>query len=864
MKQFLHGSAPFLKRISILPFFLLFVFQAIATQVKFSVDMTYQINDGSFHISTDHVYLRGEFNAWDLSNPMVSEGNGVYSTTINLNANTWYEFKFFTDAGGFSNLGFEHTVGAGRENRILRINTEAAFDIGKVFFNNANLEFRKSGQYYEIYSAVADTQYVGGYAKFLDDNATRIVNVLETSMPGKVKIWIFPDRKSFMISFGNPTGPDWVGGSAFGHSDLIILSPRIYSNGNIDVTLVGHEFAHAVVDCKKNSYVHAWLNEGAACYYGGEPSAIGLRVDGQIRDLINNKYHGVKPDLSSIESYSFADNDGYPLSVSIADFIINTFGSSKFAQFIVNTDYSVLGFASKAEFQAAWHKFIDDVYLPPAVFYQLKVDMSYYISKGWFNPQSDKVYIGGPFTSWFPYLMNNEGNGFYSYTLPCLQNKPYEYKFKINTAGAANGGWEDLAGTNRMLHTSASDGTIAMVAFNNENPTLSVLCPNAGELLLAGDSTVISWKYTSIPEIKIEYSADNKASWSTISNSVPAKNMRMNWKVPDVSSNNMFIRITDIANSTTYDENDQPFLIVKANPVEGPYPADENTMLLMHFENNLHNSSAYSGDGNLLGTGSVFADSSPLDAGHSFQLDGNDCITIPYSSSLNLTGDWTLEAWVKFTSFSSDHMYLFYKPGDTDPYQSNYSLEVNPWWGNVFYGFYFAAFNNRIGIISASPSLNKWYHVAFIRDTKQSLLSLLIHDQGHNLVASNEYRYTDPGTFLNTKNLQIGTGITGCIDEVRISNVIRSFITTGIDETADSKEISVYPNPGSGSINVNPPAGVTAGKIRILDMSGRTVGTYMLTGANIQNIDVSQFNRGIYLVQLLSNETTWSKKIILK
>ncbi|MFN8134472.1 MAG: LamG-like jellyroll fold domain-containing protein [Bacteroidales bacterium] len=734
MKHFPQYKSMFSKRLLILAISALAAAQVFAVEVKFNVDMSYQINDGTFHPSTDHVYLRGAFNNWDLSNAMTSDGNGVYSTTINLASYTWYEFKFFTDASGFPNNGWEHTVGAGRDNRVITINTDAAFDIGKAYFNNANLILRKAGEYYELYCAEADTQYISSYAKYLDENVTRIVNVLETSMPGKVKIWIFPDRKSFMISYGNPTGPDWVGGSGFGHSDLIILTPRIYNNGKIDVGLIGHEFTHAVVDCKKISYVHAWLNEGAACYYGSEPSGIGLRLDGQIRDLINNKYHGIKPELSSIETYTFADNDGYPLSVSIADFIINTFGSSKFAQFIVNTDYSVLGFVSKAEFQAAWHKFLDDVYLPPTVITNLKVDLSYYISKGLFHPETDKVYIGGPFTSWFPYLLHDDGDGIYSYTLPCLQNNTYEYKFKISTAGADNGGWENLAGSNRTLTTSAKDSTLATLAFNNLNPTLCVQSPNGGELILAGDSVTISWKYTSIPFIKVEYSADKGASWMPISNSVSTAGLSINWKVPNVSSDNIIIRISDASNSTILDVSDHPFSVVVPDMVEGPYPADANTVLLMHFEGNLKNSSALSGNGSVSGTGPVFDAATPLKAGKSFALTGNNYISVPHCDALNLTGDWTIEAWVNFTAFGSNSMYLFWKPGNSDSYLSNYSLEVNPWWGNIFHGFYFSANVTRLGASSISPLLNQWYHVAFIRDTKASQISVIVHDQAHNLI----------------------------------------------------------------------------------------------------------------------------------
>ena len=861
MKPLLQFKTMFSKRLLILAISALAAAQAFAVQVKFNVDMSYQIEDGTFHPSTDHVYLRGAFNSWDLSNAMTSEGNGVYSTTINVASYTWYEFKFFTDAAGFPNNGWEHTVGAGRDNRISIINTDAAFDIGKVYFNNANLILRKAGEYYELYSADADTQYISSYAKYLDENVTRIVNVLETSMPGKVKIWIFPDRKSFMISYGNPTGPDWVGGAGFGHSDLIILTPRIYNNGKIDVGLVGHEFTHAVVDCKKVSDVYAWLNEGAACYYGSEPTGIGLRPDGQIRDLIINKYHGVKPELSSIESYTFADNDGYPLSTSIADFIINTFGSSKFAQFIVNTDYSVLGFASKAEFQAAWHKFLDDVYLPPNTVTTLKVDMSYYISKGLFHPETDKVYIGGPFTSWFPYLLQNEGEGIYSYALPYRQKSTCEYKFKISAAGADNGGWENLAGSNRTLTTSTNDSTLATVAFNNLNPTLNLQSPNGGELLLAGDSATISWRYTSIPFIKIEYSADNGANWTSISNSVSTTGLSVNWKVPDVSADHISIRISDASNNAILDVSDQPFSVVVPDMVEGPYPADANTVLLMHFEGNLKNSSVLSGNGNLLGAGQVFDAATPLKAGKSFALNGSNYITVPHCEALNLTGDWTLEAWVKFTAFGNNSMYLFWKPGNSDSYLSNYSLEVNPWWGNIFFGYYFSANVTRLGATSISPSLNQWYHVAFIRDTKLSQVSVIVHDQARNLISHISAPYTESGVYPNTQNLQIGNGITGFIDEVRISNVVRSFINTNVNEPGREKEFSVYPNPCNGIVHFSGVNNLSGCRISVTDISGKCVQTGELDDLNTLNLQ--HLEKGIYFIRVTDAEHTYTEKLVL-
>ena len=75
--------------------------------------------------------------------------------------------------------------------------------------------------------------------------------------------------------------------------------------------------------------------------------------------------------------------------------------------------------------------------------------------------------------------------------------------------------------------------------------------------------------------------------------------------------------------------------------------------------------------------------------------------------------------------------------------------------------------------------------------------------------------------------------------------------TTSVDRPEVVKEISVYPNPASGWINIqtefdgsvqNPP-------FSILDMQGRTVMTGKLTGPNM-TIDVSSLQAGMYVLQV--------------
>jgi len=235
-----------------------------------------------------------------------------------------------------------------------------------------------------------------------------------------------------------------------------------------------------------------------------------------------------------------------------------------------------------------------------------------------------------------------------------------------------------------------------------------------------------------------------------------------------------FFSKENISNQITSDESAQLLKGIEPNRIGGPYFADEHTVALFHFEGDYKNSSNLSGDGNLTGTGSSFVASTPWASGKSFHFNGDDYISVLHSEALNLSGDWTFEAWFKLDDYT-EGPYFINKPGDSDAYLSNYSLQMASWWDNVIYAFYFSQNSSRVGLSVPKPELNKWYHVAFIRDTQKSQLQLLLHDENFNLVSDQVQSYTETGTLLNLKPLEIGRGLKGYMDEVRISNVVRKF-----------------------------------------------------------------------------------------
>lgn len=93
-----------------------------------------------------------------------------------------------------------------------------------------------------------------------------------------------------------------------------------------------------------------------------------------------------------------------------------------------------------------------------------------------------------------------------------------------------------------------------------ESATLLLLDPNGGEELVAGATYHITWETEgSIENVLIEYSTDDGQSWNEV-NTVP-NNGSYEWTVPDVTSANCLVRISDASYPSWYDTSDDMFTI---------------------------------------------------------------------------------------------------------------------------------------------------------------------------------------------------------------------------------------------------------------------------------------------------------------
>ena len=90
--------------------------------------------------------------------------------------------------------------------------------------------------------------------------------------------------------------------------------------------------------------------------------------------------------------------------------------------------------------------------------------------------------------------------------------------------------------------------------------TVQLLSPNGGESLVGGSTHTISWNFSNINNLLIEYSLDGGLNWNTIEPSYGASNYSYDWLVPSVGTIQGMVRLTSIL-YFVQDESDGYFTI---------------------------------------------------------------------------------------------------------------------------------------------------------------------------------------------------------------------------------------------------------------------------------------------------------------
>ncbi len=236
------------------------------------------------------------------------------------------------------------------------------------------------------------------------------------------------------------------------------------------------------------------------------------------------------------------------------------------------------------------------------------------------------------------------------------------------------------------------------------------------------------------------------------------------------------------------------------------FVADANTVLLMHFNDNLNNESSLGGNAISHGSGLSFESNDSLGLGKCLRIDNstsgkNSFLTFAHNAALNLTDNWTIEAWIMINSWDKEFNrdpFLFMKHNN-DWSRKNFDIKLFTNDKKVFYEYRSAAGN--VTTFDSQPNYlapGQWYHIAFIKDSQNDNTKVLIYNLKNELVYFRSQPYNtkedwEPGT--NDGDLNIGSWggdnwglFDGYIDELRISNVART-----IDEVASVVYAQTYP-----------------------------------------------------------------------
>jgi hypothetical protein len=85
--------------------------------------------------------------------------------------------------------------------------------------------------------------------------------------------------------------------------------------------------------------------------------------------------------------------------------------------------------------------------------------------------------------------------------------------------------------------------------------------------------------------------------------------------------------------------------------------------------------------------------------------------------------------------------------------------------------------------------------------------------------------------------------------------------TVGINATSADNSVNIYPNPTSGILQVT---SISDATVQLFDLTGKVVLLQTTVSASkTQEINVSNFVNGVYMLKISSNDFVTIKKVVL-
>ena len=159
---------------------------------------------------------------------------------------------------------------------------------------------------------------------------------------------------------------------------------------------------------------------------------------------------------------------------------------------------------------------------------------------------------------------NSITSSYYAYSSPASYGWTVPNNPSVNT----------LVRVTNTSNTCKSDVSDAVFTIQPATPFIGVSTPNAGSTVYWNNSATISWfyGYTTSNFVKIEYSVNQGASWTTIVNSTNISTGSYTWpaaSIPNVLTNQAWIRISEVGGTNVVDTSAnftirQPYIVLNS------------------------------------------------------------------------------------------------------------------------------------------------------------------------------------------------------------------------------------------------------------------------------------------------------------
>ncbi len=93
-------------------------------------------------------------------------------------------------------------------------------------------------------------------------------------------------------------------------------------------------------------------------------------------------------------------------------------------------------------------------------------------------------------------------------------------------------------------------------------------------------------------------------------------------------------------------------------------------------------------------------------------------------------------------------------------------------------------------------------------------------------------------------------------------NGVANWITLGLDDFEETSNFKLYPNPTNSTLNIEIQNVISNGTVEIYDMLGKQIFKQSITSNNVPQIDVANWNSGLYLIKISLEDSVETKRFV--